>query len=205
MTTRTSKDIVADAWRAFASRDPARIAAGFTPDAQWIAPEGNATAVALNTTHHMIGRDAIAHFLAVAFPRLFAADVSVEFSSIHADGHTVIVEERMQATLANGRHDDNAYCFVFTLEGERIALVRECMDTKRGCSCLTSDTGALRNQSRLWCQPIAGVARLPRLRGGLSRKPMVSGRPLASGGAHGASTNRHRPRCGRRAHCPGVW
>lgn len=136
MTPRTSKDIVADAWRAFASRDPARIAASFTPDAQWLAPEGNATAIALNCTHHMIGRDAIAHFLTVAFPKLFVDDVSVEFSNIHADGQTVIVEERMRATLANGRRYDNAYCFVFVLEGERIAHVREYMDTKRGWACI---------------------------------------------------------------------
>lgn len=136
MTTRTSKDIIADAWRAFASRDPARIAACFAPDAQWLAPEGNATAVALDYTHHMIGRDAIIHFLTVEFPKLFTAVGSVEFLGIHADGQTVIVEERMQATLANGRHYDNAYCFVFVLEGERIALVREYMDTTRGWACI---------------------------------------------------------------------
>jgi len=136
VTHRTSKDIVADAWRAFASRDAARIATSFTPDAQWLAPEGNATAVALDCTHHMIGRDAIVHFLTVEFPKLFVSDVSVKFHSIHSDGETVMVEERMQATLANGRRYDNAYCFVFVLEGERIALVREYMDTKRGWACI---------------------------------------------------------------------
>jgi len=136
MTARTSKDIVVDAWRAFASRDAARIANYFTSDAQWLAPEGNATAIALNCTHHMVGRDAIVHFLTAAFPKLFVADVSVEFGSIHADVETVVVEERMQATLANGRRYDNAYCFVFVLEGERIARVREYMDTKRGWACI---------------------------------------------------------------------
>jgi len=136
MTPRTSKDIVTDAWRAFASHDPARIAACFTPDAQWLAPTGNATAVALNCPHHMIGRDAIVHFLTVDFLKLFVADVSVDFLGIYADGQTVMVEERMRATLANGRRYDNAYCFVFVLEGERIARVREYMDTKRGWACI---------------------------------------------------------------------
>lgn len=140
MTARTSKDIVVDAWRAFASHDPARIAACFTPDAQWLAPEGNATAVALDYTHHMIGRDAIVHFLTVAFPTLFVADVSVEFLGIYADGQTVVVEERMQATLPSGRHYNNAYCFVFVLEGERIALVREYMDTTRGWACVFGES-----------------------------------------------------------------
>jgi len=136
MMLRTSKDIVMDAWRAFASRDAARIADCFTADAQWLAPEGNATAIALDCTHHMIGRDAIVHFLTVAFPKLFVADVLVELSGLHADGETVIVEEHMQATLANGRRYDNAYCFVFMLEGERIARVREYMDTRRGWTCI---------------------------------------------------------------------
>jgi len=136
MMLRTSKDIVMDAWRAFASRDAVRIADCFTADAQWLAPEGNATAIALDCTHHMIGRDAIVHFLTVAFPKLFVADVLVELSGLHADGETVIVEEHMQATLANGRRYDNAYCFVFMLEGERIARVREYMDTRRGWTCI---------------------------------------------------------------------
>jgi len=136
MMLRTSKDIVMDAWRAFASRDAARIADCFTADAQWLAPEGNATAIALDCTHHMMGRDAIVHFLTVAFPKLFVADVLVELSGLHADGETVIVEEHMQATLANGRRYDNAYCFVFMLEGERIARVREYMDTRRGWTCI---------------------------------------------------------------------
>ncbi|WP_296228836.1 nuclear transport factor 2 family protein [Ralstonia sp. UBA689] len=66
------------------------------------------------------------------FSRLFVANVSVQFSGIHADGDTVIVEERMRATLANGRQYDNTYCFVFTLAQGRIAFVREYMDTRRG-------------------------------------------------------------------------
>lgn len=142
MTTRTSKDIVVDAWFTFASRDAARIAECFTPNAQWLAPEGNATAIALNCTHHMVGRDAIVHFLTAEFPKLFVADVSVELGGIHADGETVVVEERMQATLANGRRYDNTYCFVFVLEGERIARVREYMDTKRGWACIFGEQAA---------------------------------------------------------------
>ena len=46
---------IADAWRAFATRDAEAIARCFTEDAQWISPEGNATAVALGEANHMIG------------------------------------------------------------------------------------------------------------------------------------------------------
>ena len=44
----------------------------------------------------------------------------------------VIVEERLQATLFNGRYYDNDYCFVFELEDGLITVMREYMDTAKG-------------------------------------------------------------------------
>jgi hypothetical protein len=52
----------------------------FTEDAEWLGPAGNATAVALAGPSHMIGRPAIAHFLAEDFARLFVRDASVTFT-----------------------------------------------------------------------------------------------------------------------------
>ncbi|WP_024507065.1 nuclear transport factor 2 family protein [Bradyrhizobium sp. ARR65] len=127
----TAKDIVINAWKTFKTRDAGLIAGLFTPDAEWIAPEDNATAVALSHTHHMIGADQIAHFIAFEMHKLFS-EIDISFRGIHADGDTVIVEERMRATLPGGRPYDNDYCFVFKLADERISLVREYMDTRRG-------------------------------------------------------------------------
>ena len=136
MNDRSGKQVVQDAWRAFASRDPIRIAAVLTEEVEWVAPEGNATALALNYASHMVGREAVVRFLTEAFPKLFVSDVSVEFKGCYADGDTVILEERMRATLANGRSYDNDYCFIFTLAGDRISFVREYMDTQRGAKCI---------------------------------------------------------------------
>ena len=136
MSDRSSIQVIQDAWRAFASRDPLRIAAAFTEHAEWLAPEGNATAIALNYTNHMVGRDSIVRFLTQEFPKLFVSDVSVEFKGMYADGNTVIVEERMRATLSNGGSYDNDYCFFFALSGDRISFVREYMDTQRGAKCI---------------------------------------------------------------------
>jgi len=105
-------------------------------DSVVLAPEGNATALALNYTNHMVGRDSIVRFLTQEFPKLFVSDVSVEFKGMYADGNTVIVEERMRATLSNGGSYDNDYCFFFTLSGDRISFVREYMDTQRGAKCI---------------------------------------------------------------------
>jgi uncharacterized protein len=132
MESSTSKQVVMDAWRAFATRDPDRVAAVFTPDAEWLAPPGNATALAIDGTSHLVGRDRIVRFLTSEFGAVFVADVSVEFTGVFADGDTVIVEERMRGTLAHGGHYENDYCFVFELRDGRIHHVREYMDTQRG-------------------------------------------------------------------------
>lgn len=130
MTSDQSRQIVLDAWKAFASQDPAQAAPFFTEDAEWIAPPGNATAIALDGPSHMVGRDAIAAFATQGFRRMFS-DVRIEFLTVLADGDTVVVEERMRAQ-ANGRPYDNAYCFIFKLQDGRIRQVREYMDTLGG-------------------------------------------------------------------------
>ncbi|TVT53614.1 nuclear transport factor 2 family protein [Amycolatopsis rhizosphaerae] len=127
-----SRTIVQSAWQAFASHDADRIAAVFTEDAEWLAPPGNATAIALDAPSHMVGKKAITRFLAEDFPRLFVRDVAVTFHGLHADGEKVIVEETMTATLANGNHYSNDYCLIFELRDGLIHRVREYMDTARG-------------------------------------------------------------------------
>jgi uncharacterized protein len=131
MDSERNKNLVVAAWKAFASRDPQRVSDVFTVDAEWLAPAGNATASALNGTNHMVGREALVQFLTSDFHKLFQRDVKIEFRGIYADGNTVIVEERMQAKLANGRHYDNDYCLLFELKDGRIRRVREYMDTQR--------------------------------------------------------------------------
>ncbi|GAA2636967.1 nuclear transport factor 2 family protein [Actinomadura fulvescens] len=130
--SQQSRTIVQDAWKAFASHDADRIAAVFTEDAEWLAPPENATAVALGGSSHLVGKKAIVRFLAEDFPRFFVRDVTVTFHGFYADGERVIVEETMTATLANGNHYANDYCFVFELQEGMIHRVREYMDTARG-------------------------------------------------------------------------
>ena len=125
------KDIVLNAWKTFSSRDANCIAALFTEDAEWIAPKGNATAVALDHTDHMVGGKQIARFIAQEMHKMFSG-IDIAFRGVYADGDTVIVEERMRATLSGGRPYENDYCFVFTLAGDRIREVREYMDTRKG-------------------------------------------------------------------------
>jgi ketosteroid isomerase-like protein len=136
-----SRDIVENAWKAFATHDADRISAVFTEDAEWLAPPGNATAVALDCPSHLVGREAIVRFLAEDFPRFFASAVTVTFHGFHADGERVVVEETMTATLANGNHYANDYCFVFELREGLIHRVREYLDTARGHRLVFGEAG----------------------------------------------------------------
>jgi len=129
---QANHDIVQDAWRAFSKRDTDQISAFFTDDAEWLGPEGNATAVALGIPSHMIGRKAIVQFITEDFSWLFTRDVSFTFHGFYAASERVIVEATMSATLANGNAYVNDYCFVFELRGGLIHQVREYMDAARG-------------------------------------------------------------------------
>src|SRR5579871_6862442 len=109
-----SKDVVLAAWRKFSSRDIAQIEACLTEDAVWVAPKRNATAIALGRPEtYRMDRHQIASFIANDFGRLFVADLDMELTGVYSDGDTVVLEQRMRATLANGRKYDNNYCFVF--------------------------------------------------------------------------------------------
>jgi len=132
MNAEDNKRAAMATWKAFASRDPAEIAAMFTEDAEWFAPPGNATAAALNTTKHVMGKADIVQFIAFEFGKLFARDVKLDFKGLYGDGDIVVVEHRLRATLANGAPYDNDYCFVLEMENGRIRRMREYMDTAKG-------------------------------------------------------------------------
>ena len=80
MDSTDTKQIVKNAWKAFASHDPEQIAAVFTDDAQWLAPPGNATAKALGHTEHVLDRKTIVHFMAHEFTTLFVSNVELTFT-----------------------------------------------------------------------------------------------------------------------------
>lgn len=138
MNAEQNKKRVIEAWKTFGSRDPERISAVFTDDAEWIAPEGNATAVALKGASHMVGRDAIVGFLTADMHRLFR-DIKVEFRGLFGDGDTVILEQQFRAKLPDGKSYDNDYCFLIELEDGRIRQVREYMDTLKGKEIILAD------------------------------------------------------------------
>jgi ketosteroid isomerase-like protein len=127
----TPKETVLAAWAAFASRDPAKVAAQFTRDAEWIAPEGNATAIALDGPCHLTGPGQLAQFITQWVPTLFK-DTQIEFQRVLEAADTVVIELRYKAGLVNGRSYDNRYCFLFDVEDGRIRRVREYMDTLAG-------------------------------------------------------------------------
>jgi uncharacterized protein len=131
MKTESSRSLVKRAFAVFARRDAAEIAALFTPDAEWIAPPENATAVALGGGSRMRGAEAIAFFISTETRRLFR-EMALDLGEFYADGARVVVEARLTAKLLDGRPYVNDYCFVLVCREDRIAVVREYMDTLSG-------------------------------------------------------------------------
>ena len=136
-----SKARVAAAWRAFGSRDAATIAAVLTPDAEWLAPPQNATAMAIDGNSHLVGRERIIRFLVSEFHEVFTAP-SMSVRSMLADGTTVVTETTFRATLPNGGAYENDYCFIFELRDGLVHRVREYMDTRRGAELFARDRAA---------------------------------------------------------------
>jgi ketosteroid isomerase-like protein len=143
METSDTKQIVKNAWKAFATRDPAQIEAVFTPDAVWHAPPGNATGVALGYRDFDLTRDVIVRFLANELSTLFVADVQSTPRSLTAEGATAVLETTFQARLSNGRWYENDYCFVIEVKDGRIHRMREYMDTQRGFRCIFGESDSL--------------------------------------------------------------
>jgi ketosteroid isomerase-like protein len=131
VNSEQNKQLALDLWKAFAERNFQRVAELFDDGLEWIAPEGNATAVASNGPSHMIGKEAVMQFITSAFRKIFREEVYFEIRNIYADGNTVIVEQAFQARVANGNFYKNDYCFILELRDGRVRQVREYMDTQR--------------------------------------------------------------------------
>jgi ketosteroid isomerase-like protein len=137
----TAKETVQALYAAYATGDPDRITALLHPDVIWVAPAGNATAVALGLGSaddagpprglNNLDRNAIVAFMASDYPRFFA-NVAFEPRSMVSEGDLVLAEHRMSATLPNGRQYVNDYCFAYEVADGHVTAIREYMDTRGG-------------------------------------------------------------------------
>jgi ketosteroid isomerase-like protein len=133
LTGLPGRQRAAAVWSAFATRDPDQISAVLTPEAEWLAPPGNATALAIGDgTSHMIGRDRIVRFLTQELDTVFVADRTFDVAAMFADGDVVITEARITCTLPHGGHYENDYCFTFEFSGGLLHRIREYMDSRLG-------------------------------------------------------------------------
>ena len=99
-----------------------------------VEPMGSPKEIVLAAWQEFAGheRDRIARFIADEFPDVFDTDIVIGFGAVVEEGDTVVVEERMRATLPGGRPYDVEYCFVLELRNGLIHRVREYLDTRRG-------------------------------------------------------------------------
>lgn len=127
-----NKQLVFDMWKAFRTRSREQIRPYLAPDIQWIAPPGNATALALGKPSGFTDRESLLDFICDDFGRLFARDVSVEIRSALCEGDVVIMEQAFSAKLYDGRPYQNSYVFAFEVRDGQVRQIREYMDTASG-------------------------------------------------------------------------
>lgn len=135
----TPKQVVLALYKAYATRDADEIARWLDDDVVWVAPAGNATQVALGLGEagdagpprgaNDLDKAAIIDFMTRDFGRLFG-DVRNDIHTIVDAGDHVVVESRLSAALAHGRPYLNDYCFVYRVAGQRVAAIREYMDSR---------------------------------------------------------------------------
>jgi len=131
-TSEENKQFVLAAYRAFGARDRDKIAACFAPDAEWIAPERNGTAVALGMPSGFRGRDAIVKNLTEDVGGRLFTNSKVELLAVIADGDSVVIEQQFDATLCNGRPYRMIQCFIFVVRDRLIHQIRSFFDTALG-------------------------------------------------------------------------
>jgi uncharacterized protein len=131
-TSEENKQIVLASYQAFRTQDKDRIASYFAPDADWIVPEGNATAIALGQSSGFSGRDAIVKYLTEEVGGGLFTGSKIDFLVVVADGDHVVIEQLYQATLRNGRPYKMVQCFIFVVRDGPIHQVRAFFDTASG-------------------------------------------------------------------------
>jgi uncharacterized protein len=125
MTSSSDSTSVVERYIAAAeTRDEAALRASFADDATWRL-DGD-----LPISGTWRGRDAILdEFLATAMSYYQPDSVSIEVTSLLADGDTVVAEWTSRARTAGGDPYENHCIGVFRVRDGRIASVREYMDT----------------------------------------------------------------------------
>jgi ketosteroid isomerase-like protein len=131
-TPDENQQLVLDAYAAFAAASKDRIAAYFAPDAEWVTPQRNGTAVAMGTPPGVHGREAIASYLAENLRGGLFSDSQVELRAVIAGGDSVVVEQLYRATVCNGRPYEMVQCFIFVVRDGLIREVRSYFDTALG-------------------------------------------------------------------------
>ena len=91
----------------------------------------------------MNGRDEIVRFIIDHYPRMYTQDAKADYKGVYADGDIVVVEMTLSATLANGRHYKNDYCFIHELQDEKVVEILEFMDTYNGHRMIFGDAATI--------------------------------------------------------------
>jgi len=125
MSVEANKELVTNAWNAFARGDIKTAFANMSDEISWLIP-GNLP----NMSGLKKVKNGILEFARNA-AKIFPGGLKSEIRRVYGDGDTVIVEMTNRGKLANGKDYENEYCFLFEIEAGKIRRVREYVDTQK--------------------------------------------------------------------------
>jgi ketosteroid isomerase-like protein len=122
--TERTRRVVTDFLAARTAGDAARMTELVTDDVEWLPPPSMGIGP-------FAGRDAVVKALSGgAVGRIFQPEtVQRRIDHVVADGNTAVVQQTLTATTRKGARYENAYCWVYTCSGDKVARMVEYTDS----------------------------------------------------------------------------
>lgn len=123
-----NRDLVTRTWDALVRGDVKAAFTNLSDDVTWAIPGSIPNISGLKR-----GKEEILVFLR-SVARAFPGGLRSEVRNVFTDGDAVILEMTNRGNAASGASYENEYCFVFQIDGGKIAQIREYVDTQKAAA-----------------------------------------------------------------------
>jgi uncharacterized protein len=124
MSTETNKKLVADTWAAVSNGDIAGFMNNLAEDVTWTFFGSHRFAGTFK------GKTELTAKLFAPLGEVLDGGIKVQIDSMTAEDDRVVIEARGKAQAKSGKRYDNSYCIVIKVRNDKIAAVREYLDSE---------------------------------------------------------------------------
>ena len=124
MSSEANKQLVRDTWGAVTAGDIDGFMQCLADDVSWTFFGSHRFAGTFR------GKDELVAKLFAPLGEVLADGIKVEIDTLTAERDRVVMEARGRAQTKQGKHYNNHYCIVITVRDDKIAAVREYLDSE---------------------------------------------------------------------------